>query len=105
MTKSQDLWDINEVAAYFGTSESTIRRKVKKRRENGYGFVPPLFSAGSRLLWRRADIESWQGEGSEEVVMFMPSTPPMPPVSQQSHAQVQRELQKLGVRLPKTDNN
>ena len=39
MTRSPDLWDITEVANYFGTSESTIRRKVKKRRERGYGFV------------------------------------------------------------------
>ena len=105
MQKSPDLWDIAEVAAYFGTSESTIRRKTKKRRETGYGFVPPLFSAGSRLLWRKADIEAWKGEDAAETVMFMPSTPSMPPVAQQSHEHVQRELRKLGVKLPEKKNN
>ena len=102
MKKSSDLWDITEVAAYFGVSESTIRRKVRKSRENGIGFIIPLFSAGSRLLWRKSDVLAWQGEGAAEAVMFMPS---MPPVLQQSHEQIQNELRRLGVRLPKTDKN
>jgi len=103
MTRSSDLWDVVQVANYYGVSTSTIRRKVKKSRERGYGFVAPLFSSGSRLLWRKSDILEFKGEDVAETVMFMPSTPSMPPVSQQSHEQVQRELQRLGVRLPKTN--
>ena len=105
MQKSTDLWNIIEVANYFGVSAATIRRKVKKSRENGTGFILPLFSAGSRLLWRKSDIEAWQGEGAVETVMFSPSVPSTPQPQMQSQAQVQRELQRLGVRLSKTKNN
>ena len=54
--KSDDLFDLPEVSAYFGISETTVRRKVRKRRETGVGFPLPLLSAGSRLLWRKEDI-------------------------------------------------
>jgi predicted DNA-binding transcriptional regulator AlpA len=100
MQKSQDLLDLKEVASYFGVSESTIRRKVKKRRENGCGFILPLFSQGSRLLWRKSDVLSWEGEGQEEVIMYTPSVPSLAPVQTKSHSQVQRELRALGVKLP-----
>ena len=103
--KSDDLFDIEEVSAYFGISETTVRRKVRKRRETGVGFPLPLLSAGSRLLWRKSDIENWKGEDEAETVMFMPSTPSIPPAVQQSHEQIQRELRKLGVKLPEKKNN
>jgi predicted DNA-binding transcriptional regulator AlpA len=100
MKKSADLLDLKEVAGYFGISESTVRRKVRKSRENGFGFVLPLFSAGSRLLWRRSDIESWKGEEPDEVIMYNPSVPSFPTAQMPSQAQVHQELRKLGVRLP-----
>jgi len=101
MKKNPDLMDITEVAEYYGISESTVRRKIKKKRETGYGFLLPLFAHGSRLLWRKEDILAWEGEGTEEVLMFTPSVPATLPAAQtKSHAQVQRELRALGVRLP-----
>ena len=100
MTKSVDLLDLKQVAEYFGVSPSTIRRKVKKSRENGFGFVIPVFSSGSRLIWRRVDIENFRCEDAETIV-FNPSVPSSPPVMPvKNHAQVQQELRALGVKLP-----
>ena len=104
MTKSVDLLDINEVANYFGISESTVRRKVKKSRENGFGFILPLFSQGSKLLWRKEDVLSWTGENSETIV-FNPSVPSIPATQMKSHVQAQRELRALGVKLPGDESN
>jgi len=106
MQKSPDLMDITELAAYYGVSESTIRRKVRKSRENGCGFITPIFSAGSRLLWRRVDVENFRSEDAETIHFHPSSVPSIPPAAQiKNHAQVQRELQKLGVKLPTADNN
>ena len=99
--KSDDLFDLPEVAAYFGVSECTIRRKVKMRRENGVGFVAPLFSQG-RLLWRKSDIENWRGEDAETInfdpsmVPSMPQAPPLP-----TSAQVRAGLARHGIILPR----
>ena len=99
--KSDDLFDIEELSAYFGISESTIRRKVRKSRENGCGFPIPLLTAGSRLLWRKADILNFRGEDVETIVFdpsqipSMPQTPPIP-----SSAQVRAGLAKHGIILP-----
>ena len=65
--KSDDLFDLSEVAAYFGISESTVRRKVRRSRKNGCGFPIPLLSARSRLLWRKSDILDFKGEDAETI--------------------------------------
>ena len=102
MTKSLELWGIKEVAAYYGVSETTIRRKVRKRRENGFGFVIPIFSQGSKLLWRRVDVENFQCEDVEPIVF---NSSPVPSPQMKSHEQAQRELRALGVKLPNQSNN
>ena len=99
--KSDDLFDLEEVSAYFGISESTIRRKVKKSRENGVGFPIPLLSAGSRLLWRKSDILNFRGEDAETIdfnQLQIPSMTQAPPIP--NNAQVRRGLEKHGVKLP-----
>ena len=104
--KSDDLFDLSEVSAYFGISESTIRRKVRKSRENGGGFILPLFSQGSRLLWRKEDIVNFRGE-DVETIDFDPSQVPSlsqaPPIP--SSAQVRRGLEKHGIKLPPVGSN
>jgi len=105
MTKSLDLWGIADVSAYFGVSESTIRRKVKKRRENGFGFVIPIFSQGSKLLWRRVDVENFQCEDAETITFNSSPAPAIPSAQMQSHAQAQQTLRALGVKLPSQPNN
>ena len=105
MQKSSDLWDVVEVANYYGVSTSTIRRKIRKSRENGCGFVTPIFSAGSRLLWRKSDILDFKSEDEAKTVMFMPSVPSISQQQIKSHAQVQRELRALGVKLPNNESN
>ena len=100
--KSDDLFDLEEVSAYFGISESTVRRKVRKSRENGCGFPIPLLSARSRLLWRKSDILNFRGEDAETIdfdpsqIPSMPQAPPIP-----TSAQVRAGLEKHGIKLPR----
>ena len=97
---SDDLIDLEGVSNYFGLSKCTIRRKVRKHRENGCGFVLPLFSQG-RLLWRKSDIENFRGEDAETVdfnpsmVPSMSQAPPLP-----TSAQVRAGLARHGIILP-----
>ena len=103
--KSDDLFDLAEVSAYFGISESTVRRKVRKSRENGCGFPIPLLSARSRLLWRKVDIVNFRGEDAETIVFdpsMVPSMPQAPPITQglPSSAQVRKGLEALGIKFP-----
>ena len=105
MTKSQDLFDLREVCAYYGYSESTVRRRVRDAREGKGSFPLPLFPSRSRNLWKRSDIENWSGEKGE-VITFTPSlVSPMLPVRPQNLSQVHKGLQALGVKLPVQQGN
>lgn len=98
MQKSSELLDIREVGAHFGLSESSIRRRIKATRNGTSNFPLPLFSSGSRVLFRKADILSWAGEEAD-VITFTPS--PVPQVTMpQSNTQVRKGLEALGIRLP-----
>ena len=107
MQKSPDLLDLADICAYFGLSESTVRRKVRDSRDSKGNFPLPLFKSGCRVLWRRADIENWKGEDGEVITLAPP-----PPVSLsrqagqvKSEAQIRKGLEALGVKLtPKTDD-
>jgi hypothetical protein len=96
---SEDLIDLNGVCNYFGLSESTVRRKIRDTREGKGNFVLPLFGHKCRILFRRADIEGWQGEDCE-VVTFAPSLPPSSPQVVQSNDQVRKGLEAYGIKLP-----
>ena len=103
--KSDELFDLAEVAGYFGISESTVRRKVRKHRENGSGFILPLFSQG-RLLWRKSDIVNFRGEDAETIVFdpsMVPSMPQAPPIP--TSAEVRRGLARHGIKLPPVGSN
>jgi len=103
MPKSQNLFDIADVCAYFGLSESTVRRRVRESRDGQGNFPLPLFGSGCRVLWRKSDIENWRGEDGE-VITFTPSL--IPPTSKailsQSKEQVRKGLEALGIKLPPT---
>jgi len=100
--KSDDLFDLAEVSAYFGISESTVRRKVRKSRENGCGFPIPLLSARSRMLWRKSDIENWKGEDAETVIFDPSMVPAMPQVpTLPTSEQVRKGLERHGIKLPR----
>ena len=103
--KSDELMDIHEVAEHFGLSESSIRRRIRASRDGQSNFILPLFGSGYRVLFRRADVLAWQGEDAETVAFTASQMPSIPHAQLKSHAQVWQELQKLGVRLPQTDNN
>jgi hypothetical protein len=103
--KSDELMDIREIAAYFGLSESSIRRRVRAARNGQSNFILPLFGCGSRVLFRKADVLSWRGEDSETITFTSSQVPAVPRAAEvKSHEQVQRELQALGVRLPGQQN-
>ena len=101
MKKSEDLFDLTDICNYFGLSESTIRRRVRNSREGNGNFPLPLFSSGSRVLWRKSDIENWAGEDANTIMFTAPSIPtPVPP---KNAAQVRKGLEALGVKF--NDNN
>ena len=87
MSTSNDLLSLEQVCEYFGLSESTIRRKVSATREGQGNFPLPLFSANSRVLFRRSEIENWAGESA---VSSIPQSP--------NATQVHRGLETLGVK-------
>ena len=100
--KSDDLFDLPEVAGYFGISETTVRRKVRKRRETGVGFPLPLLSSGSRLLWRKEDIVNFRGEDAETIDFnpsMVPSMSQAPPIP--TSEQVRKGLERHGIKLPR----
>ena len=92
MKSNNDLLTLSEVAAYYMISKSSVRRKVKQAREQQSPFPLPIFGKGCKLLWRRSDIEDWEGENS--VIEFTPSV--SMPTIQTGHVkrrnQILREL-------------
>ena len=100
MKKNDDLWSLTEVCEYFGLSESTIRRKIRDSRDGTGNFPLPLFGSKSRVLFKKDHILNYEGEDAE-VIRFNPlPIQPTQPVRTMSNAQVDKELAKLGVRLP-----
>lgn len=102
MRKSPELFDLTDVCVYFGLSESSVRRRVRAARNGTSNFPLPLFSANSRVLWKRADIESWNGEETIETTSFiLPPVPSFPKATQtKTNAQVREGLKKFGIELP-----
>jgi predicted DNA-binding transcriptional regulator AlpA len=90
-----ELWDIKQVAEYFCVSESTIRRRLRDRK-NGIGsFIVPVFGFSRIARWRREDIENWN-EQEPEIVMVETLT--------QRNRKVelaQDGLATLGIKVPK----
>ena len=106
MNTSPDLIDLVGVCAYFGLSESTIRRKVRERRAGASTFPLPLLKSRCRVIWRRSDIEAWRGEDGESITF----TPLQVPLNQRameipSSAQVRRGLEAFGISLPNQSGN
>jgi len=99
MVKNKDIYDITDTCNYFGLSESTIRRKVRESRNGECNFPLPLFKSGSKILWRKSDIESWGGE-DEEVINFTPTAISAVPLPTQNLIDTRKRLEKLGISVP-----
>ena len=70
---SNALMDIKQVANFFGISESTVRRRLRDRK-NGEGSFPiPVFGFNRIARWHRADIESWSEIEPEIIVVETPA--------------------------------
>jgi predicted DNA-binding transcriptional regulator AlpA len=53
LVDAQELWDIDDVAAYLGVTKQTIY----SWRTTGYG--PAGFRVGKHLRWRAATVIAW----------------------------------------------
>ena len=70
---NQELMNIKQVAEYYAVSESTVRRRLRERR-NGDGTFPiPIFGFGRVARWRRSDIENWCEAVPEVIVAETPA--------------------------------
>lgn len=106
MRKSENLLDISEVCRFFGLSESTVRRKVRDSRDGKGCFPLPLFKSGCRVLWRKTDIESWQGEDAEAITFSSSPVSSMPPVQTESLTETRKRLaMEFGIQTDNESNN
>jgi predicted DNA-binding transcriptional regulator AlpA len=96
---NDDLIDLEGVCNYFGLSESTIRRKIRDTSEGNGNFPLPLFGSKCRIVFRKADIESWHGEDSE-IINFTPSLPPPNHYVEQNSAKIRKGLEAMGIKFP-----
>jgi len=96
--KNPELFDMVEVCNYFGFSETTTRRRIRESREGRGNFPLPLFKSGSKVLWRKIDIESWAGEEAGSTTFTPSMIPTTSSIPTKSDAQVRRELETLGVK-------
>jgi len=70
---NQELMNIKQVAEYYSISESTVRRRLRERK-NGDGTFPiPIFGFGRIARWRKSDIESWSEIEPEIVTVETPT--------------------------------
>ena len=95
--KNPELFDMVEVCNYFGFSETTTRRRIRESREGRGNFPLPLFKSGSKVLWRKIDIESWAGEEAGSTTFTPSMVTATPSVPTQTDAQVRKGLKALGV--------
>jgi predicted DNA-binding transcriptional regulator AlpA len=89
-----------EVSRHFRISLSTLKRWVFLSRRGGLDFPMPIGAKGSRLRWRREDVEAWNsriGNGTPPQEQL-----PETPAEQRRQAdKVSRGLQKIGVNINK----
>ena len=101
MKTNPDLLTLSDVCAYFSLSESSIRRRVRSARNGTSNFPLPLFSSGSRVIFRKVDILSWAGEDAESITITSPPLPSFPKVSPfPSAVQTRKTLESFGINLP-----
>lgn len=91
--KSNAFMDIKQVAEYFGVSVSTIRRRIKERKECEGSFPLPVFGFGNIARWRRSDIESWNEVEPEVITVETPAQ------RNQKLEATHKDLAELGVKV------
>ena len=66
MSKSTDLLSVEEVAAFFGLSVQSIRRRLQESKQGKSSFPSPIFGYGRKALFHRAEIEGWKESESAQ---------------------------------------
>jgi predicted DNA-binding transcriptional regulator AlpA len=94
MNSNNDLLDLAEVSKYFGLSQSTIRRMIRQSREGLNSFPLPLLKRGSKIIFRRTDIENWEGDNVEYSLTPSLSLSSHQAVQTKDQAQTHRELRR-----------
>ena len=70
---TSELMNVKQVAEHFGVSESTIRRRIKERKDGEGSFPIPVFGFNRVARWRRFDIENWNEIEPEIITVETPS--------------------------------
>ena len=90
--------NVKQVAEYFGISESTLRRRLRDRK-NGEGTFPtPIFGFNKVARWRRYDIENWYETGPDIITVESPTQ-----INRKVES-AKKSLTTLGIKVPKTEN-
>jgi len=87
--------NVKQVAEHFGVSESTIRRRIRERKDGEGSFPVPVFGFNRVARWRRFDIENWS-ETEPEIIAIETSAQ----VSRRVKA-ARSGLAALGYKVPK----
>ena len=95
---TSELMDVKQVAEHFGVSESTIRRRIKERKDGEGSFPVPVFGFNRVARWRRLDIENWNEIEPEIITVETPTQ------KNQKVKQAQSGLAALGIKTPKKCN-
>ena len=92
---NEELMNVNQVAAYFGVSVSTIRRRLRDRKNGDGTFLVPVFGFGKIARFRRSDVENFCEVVPEIVTVETPA--------QQNHRveQAKKGLAGLGIKVSK----
>ena len=98
LSKDLEFWNIKQVAKYYDVSESTIRRRIRDRK-NGIGsFIIPVFGFGKVAKFRRSDVENWNEVEPEIITVETPT---------QRNRKVelaQQGLASLGIKVPQKNS-
>jgi len=89
-----------EVTEYYRISLSTLKRWIMLSRRGFLDFPPPIGAKGSKLRWRREDIERWNS-----AIGNVPTQPAAeietPSGRKRQNEKVAKGLEKLGITIYK----
>ena len=64
---SKSVWTLADVAAYFGESIATARRKIAARRRAGFPAARPKVTPHEPYKWSGADVMAWAERAGGQV--------------------------------------
>ena len=87
-----------EVSRHFRISLSTLKRWTMLSRRGSLDFPMPVGAKGSKLRWRREEVEAWNSRiGNEVPLQEQPAETPAE--RRRQNEAVAKRLEKLGVTI------